>query len=95
MALYPVGINCTPPQYVEGLLRALDCSWPKVVYPNSGEGWDGVNKTWLPADSAGLDGPWTQYLSKWYDAGARVFGGCCRTAPEDIRAMRDHFLGSQ
>lgn len=46
--LLAIGINCTPPQHVESLLRKLDAAaWPKAVYPNSGEGWDGVNKKWL------------------------------------------------
>ena len=25
----------------------------------------------------------------WYDAGARLIGGCCRTTPADIRALSD------
>ncbi|CAH0488934.1 unnamed protein product [Peronospora farinosa] len=89
--LVAVGINCTPPQHVESLLRKLNCPWPKVVYPNSGEGWDGVNKKWLPADSGDDPSSWEKLLPKWYDAGARFFGGCCRTSPNDIRAIRDYF----
>ena len=89
--LFAVGINCTPPQHVESLLRELNCPWPKAVYPNSGEGWDGVNKKWLSADSGGGSSSWDELLPKWYDAGARFFGGCCRTSPSDIRAIRDYF----
>ncbi|RLN56329.1 hypothetical protein BBJ28_00001545, partial [Nothophytophthora sp. Chile5] len=89
--LLAVGVNCTPPQHVESLLRALDCAWPKAVYPNSGEGWDGAAKKWLPASSAGGASSWDECLPKWFDAGARVFGGCCRTSPDDIRAIREHF----
>lgn len=87
----PVGINCTAPQFVEPLLRRLECPWPKVVYPNSGEGWDGVAKQWIPADSAGSASSWDEYLQQWHAAGARVFGGCCRTSPNDIRNIRRHF----
>ncbi|CAI5744870.1 unnamed protein product [Peronospora destructor] len=89
--LLAVGINCTPPQQVESLLRELNCPWPKAVYPNSGEEWDGVNKKWLSADSGGGPSSWEELLPKWYDAGARFFGGCCRTSPNDIRAIRDYF----
>ncbi|TDH67629.1 hypothetical protein CCR75_005324 [Bremia lactucae] len=89
--LLAVGINCTPPQYIESLLLELDCPWPKVVYPNSGECWDGVNKTWLSADNSGGRTCWEEYLPKWYEAGARFFGGCCRTSPDDIRAIREFF----
>ncbi|KAF4040386.1 Homocysteine S-methyltransferase [Phytophthora infestans] len=93
--LLAIGINCTPPQYVESLLLELDCPWPKAVYPNSGEGWDGVNKKWLPADNTGGPSSWEEYLPKWYDAGARFFGGCCRTSPDDIRAIREYFASRQ
>ncbi|KAG6576350.1 Homocysteine S-methyltransferase [Phytophthora cinnamomi] len=90
--LLAIGINCTPPQHVESLLRELEAAaWPKAVYPNSGEGWDGVNKKWLPADSTGGPSSWEEFLPKWYDAGARFFGGCCRTSPDDIRAIREYF----
>lgn len=27
------------------------------------------------------------YVSKWRDAGASLFGGCCRTTPNTIRAI--------
>uniref|UniRef100_K3WWJ2 Hcy-binding domain-containing protein n=1 Tax=Globisporangium ultimum (strain ATCC 200006 / CBS 805.95 / DAOM BR144) TaxID=431595 RepID=K3WWJ2_GLOUD len=89
--LLAVGINCTPPQYVEGLLRSFASDFPKVVYPNSGESWDGKAKTWLPATADGGASSWDEYLPKWHAAGARVFGGCCRTSPADISAMRKHF----
>lgn len=93
--LLAIGINCTPPQYVESLLLELDCFWPKAVYPNSGEDWDSVNKKWLPANSANGHNPWNTYLPKWYDAGARFFGGCCRTSPDDICAIREYFARRQ
>uniref|UniRef100_A0AAV1V1U1 Hcy-binding domain-containing protein n=1 Tax=Peronospora matthiolae TaxID=2874970 RepID=A0AAV1V1U1_9STRA len=89
--LLAIGINCTPPQHVESLLRELSCPWPKAVYPNSGEAWDGVNKEWLPADSTGSASSWEEFVPRWYDAGARFFGGCCRTSPDDIRAIREYF----
>jgi homocysteine S-methyltransferase len=86
-----VGVNCTAPHFVESLLQKLDCPWPKVAYPNSGEGWDGINKKWIPADCHGSASSWDEYAHKWFDAGARVFGGCCRTSPDDIRSIRRHF----
>ncbi|CEG47884.1 homocysteine methyltransferase [Plasmopara halstedii] len=93
--LLAIGINCTPPQYVESLLLKLDCFWPKVVYPNSGEDWDGVNKKWLPVGGVNGYSSWEEYLPKWYAAGARFFGGCCRTSPDDIRAIREYFARHQ
>ncbi|KAF4320311.1 hypothetical protein BBO99_00000467 [Phytophthora kernoviae] len=89
--LLAIGINCTPPQHVESLLRLLNCPWPKAVYPNSGEGWDGVNKVWLPGTSTGGPSSWDEFVPTWFSAGARFFGGCCRTSPDDIRAIRELF----
>jgi hypothetical protein len=59
------------------------------VYPNSGDKWDGANKKWQSKDPNAKK--WKDYLPLWYDAGARVFGGCCRTTPRDIREMRSFF----
>ncbi len=80
-----VGVNCTPPEFVEGLLKraARFTSKPLLVYPNSGEGWDAVNKCWLPArHGAGLS-----LARQWMEAGAKLIGGCCRTTPEDISQL--------
>src|ERR1022692_3366389 len=47
-----VGVNCTPPQFVEPLVRiAITVSnKPVLAYPNKGEIWDAQNKCWLPGD---------------------------------------------
>ncbi|KAL8470651.1 hypothetical protein ACS0TY_033274 [Phlomoides rotata] len=44
-----VGINCAPPHFVLSLIQRFKQSTSKaiVVYPNSGEIWDGVAKRWL------------------------------------------------
>lgn len=55
---------------------------PVIVYPNSGEVWDAVNRTW--AGTPRLD---TGTVIGWVDAGARIVGGCCRVRPDDIAAM--------
>ncbi len=81
-----VGINCTAPQHVAALVRAARAvtSTPIVVYPNSGETWDAVAKCWVdtPSSESLVDGART-----WHDAGATLIGGCCRTTPDDIRAV--------
>jgi homocysteine S-methyltransferase len=83
-----VGINCTAPRYVSGLIGKIRDATDKpiVVYPNSGEGYDAGAKRWLQAVDGPLDlaaeGP------RWYRQGARIIGGCCRTGPEDIRRLR-------
>ncbi len=50
-----VGVNCTSPQFIGGLLESVRGSVrkPLVVYPNSGEGWDAAAQQWTPADASG------------------------------------------
>ncbi|ELR17368.1 homocysteine smethyltransferase 1, putative [Acanthamoeba castellanii str. Neff] len=49
-----VGVNCTSPQFIGGLLESVRGSVrkPLVVYPNSGEGWDAAAQQWTPADAS-------------------------------------------
>ena len=78
-----VGINCTAPQYMVPLLEsARSVSKPLIVYPNSGEDWLADEYRWSGTASGSLN------AASWYDAGARVIGGCCRTTPDDIARMR-------
>ena len=83
-----LGVNCTAPQYVEELLRRLRArtAKPLLAYPNSGQIYDAVAKRWSGAEP---DAPLAQGAPAWYDAGARIIGGCCRTGPRDIRALSD------
>lgn len=82
-----VGVNCTPPQYVASLLTRMRgrTGKPLVAYPNSGASYDASTKRWSQ-DPAAL--PFAELAQSWYRAGARLIGGCCRTTPEDIRALR-------
>lgn len=81
-----IGINCTSPKFIPSLIRDAknETEKPVLVYPNSGETYDATRNDWNgdPAvDSFG------EQAREWYDAGARLIGGCCRTAPEDIRVI--------
>ena len=68
--------------WAPSLPRAAVTGKPVIVYPNSGEVWDGANRVWV--GTAGLD---TGLVTEWVDAGARIVGGCCRVRPDDIAAM--------
>nr|CCA22513.1 unnamed protein product [Albugo laibachii Nc14] len=96
--LIGIGINCTNPKFVESLLKSFSCSCDKIVYPNSGEEWNANAKQWerpngTQSATACLT-DWETYLPRWYDAGARIFGGCCRTSPKDIAAIRNYFTNT-
>ncbi|MER6945613.1 homocysteine S-methyltransferase [Nonomuraea sp. NPDC000554] len=82
-----VGVNCTAPRHIPGLIARLAGGLPVVVYPNSGESWDAVNRRWL-----GLADPveYGQAAKEWQEAGASMIGGCCRTTPEHIRQVHAH-----
>ncbi len=80
-----VGVNCTPPQFVAGLLRRARqvTQKPLLAYPNSGEAW--------------RDGQWVEESGRtdfcgaaaaWRAAGAQLIGGCCRTGPAEVAGLR-------
>ncbi|XP_074309469.1 homocysteine S-methyltransferase 1 [Silene latifolia] len=82
------GINCAPPQFVDTLIRRFKKLTHKmiVVYPNSGEIWDGRAKRWLPSQCSD-DKAFTSMALRWREAGAKLIGGCCRTTPSTIRGI--------
>ena len=81
-----IGINCTSPKYISVLIREAKkvTDKPVLVYPNSGETYNATKNDWNGdpvLDSFG------EQAREWYNAGARMIGGCCRTTPEDIRVI--------
>ncbi len=78
-----IGVNCTAPRHIPALIAAVRTATDKpiVVYPNSGETYDAARHAWCgPAtvDAFALE------ARRWFDAGARLIGGCCRTTPAHI-----------
>lgn len=72
-----------------------------VIYPNSGEEWDAETKTWKEGTGLGEDALQDVFATRLMEAvavidqewtlGPRpriVLGGCCRTRPETVRALR-------
>jgi len=88
-----VGVNCTAPSHVEGLLRigARATRKPLVAYPNSGETYDARTRTWHGTATSADWGAWSRL---WRSAGATLIGGCCRTGPAHVRAVRSALRGS-
>lgn len=89
-----VGINCTHPKFVASLIGATKgaTSKPIFVYPNSGEIWDAGTRRWT-----GLSSPsnYGELAAGWFAAGAQAVGGCCRTTPAHIRAVREAWQAEQ
>jgi homocysteine S-methyltransferase len=81
-----VGMNCTRPEFVESLLRRMRerTGKPLLAYPNSGEIYDATAKVWRGHPHLRT---FADQARSWYEAGARLLGGCCRTTPQDIKAI--------
>ncbi|AXF84834.1 Homocysteine S-methyltransferase [Ephemeroptericola cinctiostellae] len=88
-AVIAIGINCTAPQYIDALIQriATQTNKPIIVYPNSGETYDAEHKTWHDHST---HGEFATQAQTWFEHGARLIGGCCRTSPREIKdvAMR-------
>ncbi|KAL9256725.1 Homocysteine S-methyltransferase 2-like protein [Drosera capensis] len=83
-----VGINCTPPRFIHGLISYVKkvTTKPIIIYPNSGERYDPDLKEWV--ENTGVsDEDFVSYVNKWHETGASLIGGCCRTTPSTIRAI--------
>jgi homocysteine S-methyltransferase len=81
-----VGINCTSPNYIPSLIHEAKkgTDQPVLVYPNSGESYDASRNDW---DGHPVYASFGEEARAWYEAGACMIGGCCRTTPEDIQAI--------
>jgi len=81
-----VGVNCTPPEHIHGLLRrAADVTdLPLVAYPNAGRTWDPGTRAWT---GAGTDTVPADVVLDWVDAGASLIGGCCGLGPAAVAGI--------
>jgi homocysteine S-methyltransferase len=82
-----IGVNCTKPEHVAGLvarIRAAQRDLAIVLYPNAGRVWDGQASVWLGDGSDLLPDP---AVSSWFDAGASLVGGCCGLGPDAVAAV--------
>lgn len=87
-AVFAVGVNCVSPADAGPLvdLAVTVSGKPAVVYPNSGEAWQGG--TWI--GDAVFD---PDAAPRWAAAGARLVGGCCRVTPQGIARTLESLRG--
>jgi homocysteine S-methyltransferase len=87
VGLVAVGVNCTAPRHVPGLLaiarRATDL--PLIAYPNGGDRWDAEARRWVARGSGG--GFDAAAIAGWTALGADWLGGCCGTGPADMERL--------
>ncbi len=87
-----IGVNCTRPELIAGLIREVAevSGKPVIVYPNSGEEWDAVDHCW---QGDGEIKDFGALALRWRNAGAQWIGGCCRTGPEHVRMVAEVWRG--
>src|SRR5690606_516364 len=85
-----IGINCTAPRFIPDLIRAVTAVThkPVIVYPNSGERYDPLHKTW---EGESVPAEYGTFSREWRKLGAALIGGCCRTTPAHIQQVSDRF----
>ena len=88
-----VGVNCTDPRFIVSLigdikagLQDAGSDLPVAVYPNSGEKYNPMTKTWTRAGEGMAFGA---YAYEYMKAGANAVGGCCTTVAGHIRQVAE------
>jgi homocysteine S-methyltransferase len=84
-----VGINCTPPQFVESLIGRIVAAAPGkaiLAYPNSGERYEAGDGSW---SGVVTETDFAAAAKDWLDAGANLVGGCCRVGPTHIATIAE------
>jgi homocysteine S-methyltransferase len=81
-----VGVNCTAPRHVPGLLAEARTATtkPLIAYPNRGDRWDAAGRAWRSDASGTWD---AEIVASWTALGADWLGGCCGTGPRDIERL--------
>eukprot|EP00798_Chlamydomonas_sp_ICE-L_P014682 gene14682-20719_t len=101
--VFAFGVNCTSPDNLERLIsdayaamqqqQGQDCQKVILAYPNSGEEWDYDGRCWKTDVALDLTA-YAAAAKRWVKSGVRMVGGCCRTTPEHVLALRQALLGS-
>lgn len=88
------GANCCDPKFVSSLVKICRAAMPLprnvIVYPNSGEVWNGTTHTW-ETGTATADEEFVNMAKDWAAHGANCIGGCCRTGPSTVAALKKAF----
>lgn len=81
--LVAVGVNCTAPLHVAGLLTSVATTVPLIVYPNHGGTWDAASRAWHHPHNDRFD----ELAAEWIACGAQLIGGCCGVGPDGIASL--------
>ncbi len=84
--VFALGVNCTKPRFISALIQRIknaNTGKKIIVYPNSGEAFNAVSKTWV-----GTANSFVKMTQEWLDLGADLVGGCCRIGPAHISQIK-------
>jgi Homocysteine S-methyltransferase len=86
-------INCLPPTHVDGMLPWLRdfTDLPLGAYPNLGYY---SNSGWRQDERIG-PAEYAELALSWRSQEARIVGGCCRTTPAHIAAVKQRLAGTK
>lgn len=92
--LIAVGCNCLKLRFSTSFLKNLqplvEPNFPLVIYPNSGEIYDGHTKKWHnDPECNDISFEWENLVEEWIKYGAQIIGGCCRVTVNDIKRISD------
>ena len=81
-----LGVNCSKPEHIVSLIHDIKAvtDIPVGVYPNSGETYDPITKTWH-GNASSLS--FEDYALSYFKAGADAVGGCCTTTCSHIEQV--------
>lgn len=83
-----VGVNCIGLDKISDILKSFKTltNRPILVYPNSGEQYEPVSKTWICQENGQQ---LVDFVDEWLELGAKMIGGCCRTNPKHIQQIAE------
>lgn len=94
--VFAVGVNCTKPRFIPGLIQQLkEQDKTILIYPDGGEEWDAVARNWkqdthVPIDMFGSC--MAEWTCKQLEGKHVILGGCCGTGPAHIASVKKHVL---
>ena len=93
-----IGINCCSfysslpnIQELNKFLNDDQLRYKFVVYPNSGEVFNTVDKTWSEPSDIKYSSTynWKTTIKKYVENNCQIIGGCCRTTPDDLKIIKE------
>lgn len=91
--IFAIGINCVPPNIVEGILKRMkqvNTNKLILIYPNNGDIFDEKTRSFIPSSNM------CNYIDKvleWKNNySLSIIGGCCRIGPKEITSIRSFFV---